>query len=159
MTVNPSRRTADPGLGGTDPTADSDGAADDPAARVGAQAAELGQLLDRLGAWYVADISPSGGRHVYVLFAAPLPWLDLRNLGGALALRFPAIDPVPMSSLGGQISPPGSRHKSGGWRVVSMPLEDAAAVVERPNGPEVWASLMDERNQLRGRVTCVVAGA
>ena len=49
-----------------------------------------------------------------------------------------------MSSLGGQISPPGSRHKSGGWRVLSMPLEDAAAAVEHPNGPEVWAALLAE---------------
>ena len=30
------------------------------------QAAELGQLLARLGGWYVADVSPSGGRHVLV---------------------------------------------------------------------------------------------
>ena len=29
------------------------------------QAAELVQLLERLGARYVADVSPSGGRHVY----------------------------------------------------------------------------------------------
>ena len=57
---------------------------------------------------YVADVSPSGGRHVYVLFAAPLPWLELRDVARALALRFPAIDTAPMSVLGGQISPPGS---------------------------------------------------
>ena len=106
--------------------------------------AELGQLLERLGARYVADVSPSGGRHVYVLFAAPLPWLELRDVARALALRFPAIDPAPMSSLGGQISPPGARHKSGGWRVLSMPLEDARAAVEHPNGPEVWAALLAE---------------
>ena len=49
-----------------------------------------------------------------------------------MSLRFPAVDPAPMSSLGGQISPPGARHKSGGWRVLSMPLEDAAAAVEQP---------------------------
>ncbi len=108
------------------------------------QAAELGQLLERLGAGYVADVSPSGGRHVYVLFAAALPWRELRDLGRALALRFPSIDTAPMASLGGQISPPGSRHKSGGWRVLSMPLEDAAAAVECPNGPEVGAELLAE---------------
>ena len=108
------------------------------------QAAELGQLLERLGARYVADVSPSGGRHVYVLFAAPLPWLELRDVARALALRYPAIDTAPMSSLGGQISPPGSRHKSGGWRVLSMPLEDARAAVESPNGPETWAALLTE---------------
>ena len=108
------------------------------------QAAELGQLLERIGARYVADISPSGGRHVYVLFAAPLPWLELRDAVRALALRFPAIDTAPVSSLGGQIGPPGSRHKSGGWRLLTMSLEDAAAAVEHLNGPEVWATLLAE---------------
>ena len=49
-----------------------------------------------------------------------------------------------MSRLGGQISPPGSRHKSGGWRVLSTPLSEARAAVEHPNGPEVWAALLDE---------------
>jgi len=108
------------------------------------QAAELGQLLERLGARYVADVSPSGGRHVLVLFASPLPWLELRDVARALALRFPAIDTAPMSSLGGQISPPGSRHKSGGWRVLSIPVDSARAAVEHPNGPEAWAALLTE---------------
>ena len=40
--------------------------------------------------------------------------------------------------------PPGSRHKCGGWRVLSMPLEAATAAVEHPNGPEVWAALLAE---------------
>ena len=108
------------------------------------QAAEVGQLLERLGGRYVADVSPSGGRHVLVLFAAPLPWRELRDVARALALRFPSIDTAPMSSLGGQISPPGSRHKSGGWRVLSMPVDSAVAAVEHPNGPEVWAGLLAE---------------
>jgi hypothetical protein len=34
------------------------------------QAAELSQLLKRLGARYVADVSPSGGRHVFVVVVA-----------------------------------------------------------------------------------------
>ena len=98
----------------------------------------------RCGGQVLADVSPSGGRHVFVMFAAALPWLELRDVVRALALRFPAIDTAPMSSLGGQISPPGSRHKSGGWRVLSTPLEDARAAVDHPNGPEVWAALLDE---------------
>ena len=53
------------------------------------QAAGLGQLLERLGGRHVADVSPSGGRHVYVLFAAALPWHELRDVARALALRFP----------------------------------------------------------------------
>jgi hypothetical protein len=108
----------------------------------GDQAAELGQLL---GARYVADVSSStGGRHVYVLFASPMPWRELRDLARAIALRFPAVDPAPMCSLGGQISPPGSRAKRGGWRTLTMPLSEARAAVEHPNGPEVWTALLDE---------------
>ena len=116
----------------------------DSVAAVEHQLAELGQLLKRLGGRYVADVSPSGGRHVYVLFAAPLPWLELRDLTRALALRFPAVDVAPMSSLGGHILPPGARHKSGGWRLLSTPLEDARAIVEYPGGPEVWDALLVE---------------
>ena len=108
------------------------------------QAAALAQLLDRLGARHVADVSPSGGRHVLVLLAAPQPWLELRDVARALALRFPSIDTAPMSSLGGQISPPGSRHKSGGWRVLSMPLSEARAAVGHPNGPGTWNALLSE---------------
>jgi hypothetical protein len=108
------------------------------------QAAELGQLLERLGVRYVADVSPPGGRHIYVLFAAALPWRELRDLARVTALRFPAVDPAPMSSMGAQISPPGSRHKSGGWRLLSTPLSEARTAVEHPNGPEVWAALLDE---------------
>ncbi len=100
--------------------------------------------MARCGGQVLADVAPSGGRHVYVLFAAALPWRELRDIARALALRFPSLDPAPMSSLGGQISPPGARHKSGGWRVLSVPLSEARAAVEHPNGPEVWAALLDE---------------
>ncbi len=79
--------------------------------------------MARCGGQVVADVSPSGGCHVYVLFAAALPWLELRDAARALALRFPAVDPAPMCSLGGQISPPGARHKSGGWRLLSHAAE------------------------------------
>ncbi len=108
------------------------------------QVTGLGQLLRRLGARYVADVSPPGGRHVYVLFAEVLPWRELRDLARAFCVRFPAVDPAPMAALGGQISPPGARHKSGGWRVLSTPADIALAAVERPNGPAVWAALLAE---------------
>ena len=48
---------------------------------VGRQAAGLVRLLERLGARHVADVSPSGGRHVYVPFAVSLPWRELRDVG------------------------------------------------------------------------------
>jgi DNA-binding transcriptional ArsR family regulator len=116
----------------------------DPAARVAAQAGELAGLVARCGGQVLADAAPGGGRHVFVLFAAALPWRELRDLARAIALRFPAVDPAPMASLGGQISPPGSRHKSGGWRLLTTPPGDASAAAERPNGPEVWAALLAE---------------
>ena len=78
------------------------------------------------------------------MFAAALPWRELRDLCKAMALRFPSIDTAPMASLGGQISPPGSRHKSGGWRLLSTPVDIALAAVEHPNGPEVWNGLQTE---------------
>jgi hypothetical protein len=106
------------------------------------QAAAVSSLLERLGGRCISDSAPGGGRHVYVLFAAPLPWRELRDLCRAMALRFRAIDPAPMCSLGGQISPPGSRHKSGGWRLLSAPLREAREAAECPNGPEVWDALL-----------------
>jgi hypothetical protein len=115
-----------------------------PAAEVRAQAEDLAGLVARCGGQVLADVSPSGGRHVYVLFAAPLPWLELRDLARAISLRYPAVDPAPMSGLGGQISPPGARHKSGGWRLLSAPPEDAAAAARHPNSPAVWAALLSE---------------
>jgi hypothetical protein len=115
-----------------------------PADEVRAQTEAVAGLVARCGGQVLADVSPSGGRHVYVLFAVPLPWLELRDVARALALRFPSIDTAPMASLGGQISPPGSRHKSGGWRVLSTRIDIAVAAVERLNGPEVWAGLLAE---------------
>jgi hypothetical protein len=115
-----------------------------PAAEVRAQAEDLTGLVARCGGQVLADVSPSGGRHVYVLFAAALPWLELRDLARAISLRYPAVDPAPMAGLGGQISPPGARHKSGGWRLLSGPPEDAAAAAGHPNGPAVWAALLTE---------------
>jgi hypothetical protein len=109
------------------------------------QAAELGQLLERLGVRHVAGGAASaGGRHLLVKFARLLPWLELRDVARAIALRFPAVDPAPMCSLGGQISPPGSRAKRGGWRVLSAPPGEARAAIEYPNGPEAWNALLAE---------------
>jgi len=111
---------------------------------VARQAGAVAGLVAGLGGLVLADVAPSGGRHVYVLFAAPLPWRELRDLCRAVALRFGAVDPAPMANLGGQISPPGSRHKSGGWRLLAMPLTGAVAAAGQPNGPQVWNGLLAE---------------
>lgn len=94
----------------------------DPAVQVAEQAAAIAALVEAAGGRSVTDVSP-GGRHVYILFAEPRPWTQLRDLTRALAARFPLVDPSPMSNPDGQISPPGSRHKSGGWRVLDGPLD------------------------------------
>ncbi len=109
-----------------------------------AQTRAIGELVARLGGQVLADVSPSGGRHVFILFAAALPWRELRDAARAVAVRFASIDVGPMCSLGGQISPPGSRHKSGGWRTLTTPLSEARAAVEHPGGPGVWNALLAE---------------
>jgi DNA-binding transcriptional ArsR family regulator len=114
------------------------------ALEVARQGEMIAALVAGLGGLVLTDVAPSGGRHVHVLFAAPLPWRELRDLCRAVSLRFGAVDPAPMANLGGQISPPGSRHKSGGWRLLAMPLEDAVAAAACPNGPEVWNGLLAE---------------
>ena len=122
---------------------------------VGHQAAELGQLLERLGGRYVADVATStGGRHILVPFAAAMPWLELRDVARAIAARFPTVDPAPMCSPGGQISPPGSRAKRGGWRVLTMPLSEAAAAVDNPGslrGGRAHTQLVTRSRSLRAR--------
>jgi hypothetical protein len=47
--------------------------ATDPAVQVSAQADAITRLVTCLGGRCVTDVAPGGGRHVYVLFAAPLP--------------------------------------------------------------------------------------
>jgi hypothetical protein len=117
----------------------------DPAAEVAAQAAAAAAVTAGLGGRSVTDVSPSAGRHVYILFAVPLPWRELRDLAKAMRRRYPALDPMPMASpQSGQIRPPGSPHKSGGWSVLAMPLQDAVDAVARPCGRAVWAGLLDE---------------
>jgi hypothetical protein len=132
----------------------------DPAAQVSTQADAIARLVARLGGRCVTDVAPGGGRHVLVLFAAALPWQELRDLARAMARRYPAVNPAPMSSLGGQISPPGARHKSGGWRVLAGPVEGARAAVERPNGPGLWNALLAEfAAELRQGSAAADAGA
>ena len=86
------------------------------------QAAGLGQLLERLGARYVADVATStGGRHILIPFAVALPWLELRDLCRAMALRFPSIDGVSVRLLSpgtrGCVEPGSGVPSAGWWRI------------------------------------------
>ena len=109
-----------------------------------AEAAALTALIERLGGQAITDVSPSGGRHLLVPFAEPRPWRDLYEVTQALGRRFPTLDTAPMAGPAAQICPPGSRHKSGGWRVLTMPLDSARAAAEDPCGPAVWDGLQTE---------------
>ncbi|MFD8560565.1 hypothetical protein ACFV1N_25105 [Streptosporangium canum] len=123
----------------------------DPTARVALEAAALTSLIETCGGRAVTDVSPSGGRHVYLLFAETRPWFELRELAVALSKRFPTIDIGPMNGPGAQIRPPGAPHKLvagtgtlSGWMRLTTPIAEAVAVLNRPCGPEVWARLHTE---------------
>ena len=82
-----------------------------------------------------------------MVFAAALPWLELRDVARALALRFPSIDTSPMSSLGGQISLPGS-HPIGKPPPCGRPMPSAGRLTVA--GPSVQ-SCSDLRPPGQGR--------
>ncbi len=62
------------------------GAADG-AGQVAGDAAAFAALIGSCGGRGFGDISPNGGRHGYVLWAAPLPFGEMRRVALALARR------------------------------------------------------------------------
>lgn len=88
-----------------------EGAADRAAYITGA-AARIVELIGECGGRCLVDVSPSGGRYVYVLWAQPIRVFELAHLVRAFAARFPVVAPSPMEGLHGQIRGPGSPHKS-----------------------------------------------
>lgn len=115
----------------------------DPAEQVTADAAAFAALIASCGARGFGDVSPNGGRHGYVLWAAPVHHEDISRVALALARRFPSLDPSPM--LGrrhGIIRPPGSRHRTGGYQLLTSPLGHARRCAAEPNGPAAWNRLL-----------------
>ena len=102
---------------------------------VDADAAAIGALLASCGLRFVADHSPSGGRHIYVPLVERLAAEDARELVEALGTRFPSIDPGPHQNVtDGCIRPPGSLHKSlVGHQVLDTELVEAYDVMRRRN--------------------------
>lgn len=131
----------------------------DPAALVAAEAADFAGRVEECGGRVVHDVSPSGGRHVYVKFARPIPFEELRAVAVALADRYTTLDPSPMLSPSGQIRIAGSPYKREpeeqadgtfrrtgrliGFMALTMPLTDAVHVLRRPCGPTVWERLQE----------------
>ena len=110
---------------------------------VDADAAVIGSLLASCGLQYVADHSPSGGRHIYIPLAERMAAEDAREIVEALGTRFHSLDPGPHQNLtDGCIRPPGSLHKSMiGHQVLDTPLDQATDVMLRRNPSTAVASL------------------
>lgn len=88
-------------------------------------------LLDQSGAWFLTDHA-HGGTHVYVLLEQPLPFLEARELVEAMAQRWATLDPSPHQSIArGCITVPGSAHKNGGHRSLTI---SERSLRERVNG-------------------------
>ena len=119
----------------------------------------ISALLTSCGLRFVADHSPSGGRHIYVPLVERLAAEEARELVEALATRFPSLDAGPHQNVtDGCIRPPGSLHKSGtGHQVLDTPLAEAYDVLRRRNPvPAVAAlrrALAASIHQVRARKT------
>ncbi|WP_189243721.1 hypothetical protein [Planobispora rosea] len=118
-------------------------------ARITAEADAVVALITRCGGRAIVDVSPSGGRHVYIRWARALPWRELRRITRALARRFPTIDTAPMSGPAGQIRPPGAPHRIidgqlTGYLRLTTPVEEAEQILRRPCGGKVWNALCQE---------------
>ncbi|WP_258069106.1 hypothetical protein [Arthrobacter sp. N199823] len=132
---------------------------------VDSDATAIGALLDSCGLAYVADHSPSGGRHIYIPVQDRLAAEDARELVEALATRFPSLDPGPHQNItDGCIRPPGSWHKSmTGHQVLDTPLAQAYDVLRRRNPAPAIAALRQALaasiHQVRARKTARVKPA
>lgn len=105
---------------------------------VAAEAKAVTKWLNECGARVIEDVSPNGGRHIYIPLAHRLGMLEARELVEALARRFPTIDAAPhRSARSGCIRTPGSRHKSGGHQQLVTTLAGALDILRRPNPGDV----------------------
>ncbi|MEO5779165.1 MAG: hypothetical protein ABIQ22_05245 [Arthrobacter oryzae] len=121
---------------------------------VDADAAALGRLLDSCGLRYVADVSPSGGRHLYVPLAERMEAPAARELVEAMTLLAPSLDPGPHQNVtDGCIRVPGSLHKSGGHQILTTALSAAYDILRRRNPPAavqaLWRALAPELRRAR----------
>lgn len=105
-------------------------------------AAAITSLVTRCGGRVICDESPSGGIHIYVPLADPVPFHDARDLALALATQTPTMDPTPNTNLGhGLIRPPGAAHKMGGHQTLRGSLAAAYHLARTGNPPQVWTKL------------------
>ncbi|SDP65357.1 hypothetical protein SAMN04487914_12374 [Arthrobacter sp. ok909] len=130
-------------------------------------AQRLGTLLESCGIRYVADHSPSGGRHLYIPLAERMSGPEARELVEAMTLMAPSLDPSPHQNVtDGCIRVPGSAHKSGGHQILTTPLTTAYDVLRRRNPASAVAALrlalapeMRRAGELKDRTAKMMAAA
>ena len=122
--------------------------------------AELCAVLDRAGARYLVDRSPSGGHHVWVPLARPRPAAELRRVAYALAALLPSLDPTPLlNPATGCLRPPGAAHPAGGHQELVTPWARAVDAVRTRTGDAAWTALLDAlAPQLAGTAARAAAG-
>lgn len=98
--------------------------------------------LHSVGARWIEDYSPNGGRHVYVPLAQRVTFSEARDLVEALGTRYRTLDKTPHQNLlHGCMRTPGSPHKRGGHQQLAMSLSMAYDVARRPNSATIWAAM------------------
>lgn len=98
--------------------------------------------LHSVGARWIEDYSPNGGRHVYIPLAQRVTFSEARDLVEALGTRYRTLDKTPHQNLlHGCMRTPGSPHKRGGHQELAMSLSMAYDVARRPNSPTIWAAM------------------
>ncbi|KQR64199.1 MarR family transcriptional regulator [Arthrobacter sp. Leaf337] len=111
--------------------------------------------LHAVGARWIEDYSPNGGRHVYIPLEQRVTFSDARDLVEALGTRYRSLDKTPHQNLlHGCMRTPGSPHKRGGHQELAMSLSMAYDVARRPNSASIWAAMTTD---LAGEIAAVRA--
>lgn len=111
--------------------------------------------LYSVGARWIEDFSPNGGRHVYIPLEQRVTFSDARDLVEALGTRYRTLDKTPHQNLlHGCMRTPGSPHKRGGHQELAMSLNMAYDIARRPNSTSVWAAMNAD---LAGEIAAVRA--
>jgi DNA-binding transcriptional ArsR family regulator len=111
--------------------------------------------LHSVGARWIEDYSPNGGRHVYIPLAQRVTFTEARDLVEALGTRYRSLDKTPHQNLlHGCMRTPGSPHKRGGHQELAMSLTMAYDIARRPNSADVWAAMTAD---LAGEIKAVRA--
>jgi len=118
-------------------------------------AAAVRALVAAAGGRLISDESPSGGVHIYIPVADPVPFDEARDFALAMVTRTPTLDPQPMVGMtDGLIRPPGSRHRSGGFQRLHGSLSAAHLILKQPNPATVWTAI---KGALAGELAAVRA--